>query len=131
MRGDTETLLAAAKELPPEQLPAFLGELETVRCTAMARLAAPAPVQVSGPEELLNVKAAARRLNVNVGHLYRHSRNYPFTVRIGSRLRFSALGMDDWIRGRNDSASAKPRGPSLVSNRKPTAEHKRSKPRSR
>ena len=98
MRDDAESLLTAAKEMPPELLPMLLGEIEVVRCTAMARLTAPAPAQASGLDELLDVEEAAQRLNVTVDHLYRHSDDYAFTRRIANKLRFSALGLDDWIR---------------------------------
>jgi hypothetical protein len=98
MRDDAESLLTAAKEMPPELLPMLLGDIEVVRCTAMARLTAPAPAQVPGPDELLDVEEAARRLNVTVDHLYRHSADYSFTRRLANKVRFSALGLDDWIR---------------------------------
>jgi hypothetical protein len=97
MRDDAQSLLAAAKEMPSELLPMLLGEIEVVRCTAMARLTTPA--QVSGPDELLEVEEAARRLTVTVDHLYRHSDDYAFTRRIANKVRFSALGIDEWIRG--------------------------------
>src|SRR5580700_2337059 len=94
--------------MPPEQLPMLLGEIEVVRCTAMARLTSPAPAQDSGPDELLDVEEAAQRMSVTVDHLYRHSADYPFTRRVGGRLRFSALGMDDWIRGQDGAGKRTP-----------------------
>lgn len=114
MRDDAQSLLAAAQELPVEQLPVLLGELEVVRCTAMARLTAPAtPVLIPGREELLDVEETARRLNVTADHLYRHSAEYPFTRRINSRLRFSASGIDAWIRG-NQGNGKKARRPGFL-----------------
>jgi len=38
MREELENALIAARNLPPEELPCFLGAVEEVRCTAMARL---------------------------------------------------------------------------------------------
>ena|ERR1019366_4311990 len=61
MRNELQTVMMAARELPAGELPRLLGELEEIRCTAMARLTAPAPVQ-SQADELLNAAEAARRL---------------------------------------------------------------------
>ena len=97
MRAELQDVLTAVKELPPEQLPRLLGELEEIRCTAIARLSAPAPVQ-SQPDELLDVAEAARRLGLSRDYLYRHSREFPFTRRIGKRLLFSISGMEKYLR---------------------------------
>ena len=59
MRAELQHVLTAAKELPTEQLPHLLGELEEIRCTALARLSAPAPAQIQEP--LLDVEAAAHK----------------------------------------------------------------------
>jgi hypothetical protein len=55
-----------------------------------------------GQEEdrLLDVDETAKRLGTSAHYIYRHWRKLPFTVRIGSRLRFSARGMDRFIRAR-------------------------------
>jgi excisionase family DNA binding protein len=51
-------------------------------------------------DRLLDVDEAANRLGTSADYLYRHSGKLPFTVRIGSRLRFSARGIDRFIRAR-------------------------------
>jgi len=53
-------------------------------------------------DKLLDIDQAAARLNVSVDYLYRNGARLPFTVRVGRLLRFSANGIDDYIRqGRN------------------------------
>jgi hypothetical protein len=98
MQDDLQRFLTTALQSDREELPRLLGELETARYTLLQRLAAPAPVQSPGPDELVDVETAAKRLNVTKDHLYRT--DYPFTIRIANKRRFSVLGMDEWIRER-------------------------------
>jgi hypothetical protein len=105
MRDDAQSLLTAAKELPPEQLPMLLGEIEVVRCTAMARLAN-APAQPCGSDQLLGVDGAARHLGTSKDYLYRHSAEFPFTRRMGRKLLFSSAGIESYIK-RNDGLTAR------------------------
>jgi excisionase family DNA binding protein len=100
MRPDLQPVLAAARALPPEELPELLGELEQVRCTAMARLSAPAPVRVT-PDELVDVEEAARRLGVSTEYLYRHHKKFPFTRREGRKLLFSSAGIAEYLKKRH------------------------------
>jgi excisionase family DNA binding protein len=95
MRNELQTVLMAARELPAGELPCFLGELEEIRCTAMARLTTPAAVQ--RPDELLTVEQAAERLGVSANYLYRNHSRLPFVRRMGRTLRFSSLGIDEYI----------------------------------
>jgi excisionase family DNA binding protein len=96
MRSELETALTLAKTLPVEDLPEFLGSLETVRIVAFARIAAPAVE--ARPDELLEVPEAAHRLGVSPDYLYRHSRRFPFTRRMGRKLLFSSAGLDAYLR---------------------------------
>jgi len=98
MRTELENALIAARTLPPEELPCFLGAMEEVRCTAMARLTAPSSPAVD--DALLNVNEAAERLSLSPGYLYRHHRSFPFSRRIGRRLLFSSRGIDEYLRKR-------------------------------
>ena len=98
MRTELEPVLKLARGLPPEELPEFLGALETVRVVALARIVAPAVD--TRPDELLNVPQAAARLNVSENYLYRNSRRLPFTRRVGSKLLFSSAGLDTYLRGK-------------------------------
>jgi excisionase family DNA binding protein len=97
VRAELQHVLTAAKELPAEELPRLLGELEEIRCTAMARLAAPVSTPLQS-DELLDVDEAARRLGTSKDYLYRHHANLPFARRMGRSLRFSALGIEKYIR---------------------------------
>jgi excisionase family DNA binding protein len=96
MRAELEDALAAVLSLPPDQLPRLLGDLEELRCTAMARLTAPTAVQ--RPDELLTIEQATERLGVSVDFLYRNHSRLPFTRRMGRSLRFSSLGIDEYIK---------------------------------
>ncbi len=87
----------AARELPAEELPELIGQLESIKAAAWARLTAPTP-RATEHDELLVVEAAAERLGVSSDYLYRHSGEYPFTRRQGRKLLFSALGIDKHIR---------------------------------
>lgn len=96
MRNELQFAMKFAQELPAAELPNFLGELESVRCTAMARLtradAAP-PVDV----RLLDVAAASQMLGVSEDYLYRHWRDFPFARKIGGRLLFSNVGIHAFV----------------------------------
>ncbi len=99
MRGELESVLAAAQGWPREELPALVGALAEAQAVALARLATPAPAQTQ-PDELLNVEEASRRLGVGPDYLYRHHRKLPFTRRVGRKLLFSSLGVAQYIRQR-------------------------------
>jgi hypothetical protein len=51
-------------------------------------------------DRLLNVNQAAEKLCVKRDWLYRHHPDLPFRVRHGKLLRFSELGIEDYIRKR-------------------------------
>jgi len=98
MRSELETALVAARTLPSEELPRLLGDLEEIRATALARLAA--PVAPHAPDELLDAREAAHRLGVSPDYLYHNHRRFPFTRHMGRKLLFSANGIQDHIRSR-------------------------------
>lgn len=90
-----QELEIAARTLPGDRLPEFLGNLEKVRVLAFARLVAPpAPLRA---DELLDIEGAARRLCVSKDYLYRHAGRFPFTRHIGRKLVFSSVGIDRYI----------------------------------
>ena len=99
MRNALQLVLNAARDLPAEELPSLIGELEVVKATAWARLTSPTPTQ-SDHDQLLSVPEAARRLGVSEDYLYTHHREYAFTRRQGRKLLFSALGIDKFIKQR-------------------------------
>jgi predicted DNA-binding transcriptional regulator AlpA len=58
----------------------------------------PRPVK----SRLLTAKQAARRLGMSERWLYDHSRDLPFTVKVGRRsLRFDSRILDEWLRDRS------------------------------
>src|SRR5947207_13856496 len=94
-----ESLLEKACSLPPAEIPAFLGGLETARVTALARLQSPAPaVKVTALDQMLTAKEASEILKVSPSWLY-HQRDLPFAVRIpGCRsLKFSSNGIRKYL----------------------------------
>lgn len=93
MRQELQPALDQARTLAPEELPRFLGDLEEIRATAVARLAA--------PDELLEVPEASHRLGVSPGYLYHHHAHLPFTRRVGRKLLFSACGIEEYIGSQN------------------------------
>lgn len=96
MRKELELALAAAQTLSPQNLPQFLGALEEVRATALARLVSPASAPVA--DVLLDVGEAAKRLGMSRDYVYRNHHRYPFTHREGRSLKFSSQGIDRYLR---------------------------------
>ncbi len=97
MRQELQVVLSAVREVPTEDLPTLLGELEQVRYTAIARLSGPASPSPRESDRLVPVEEAAHRLGISTDYLYRHAQDYPFTRRLGSRLLFSSAGIDEFI----------------------------------
>ncbi len=96
MRRELEPVLVLARQLAAADLPAFIGELEQVRVTALARITNPT-IQTL-PDELLEVPEAAHRLGVSPDYLYRNSKKFPFTRRMGRKLLFSSTGLDSYLK---------------------------------
>jgi excisionase family DNA binding protein len=99
MRTELEQALSAARSLSPEELPRFIGELEEVRTTALVRLTAPV-IQSQAPDSLLSIAEAAATLGMSRSYLYRNADKFPFVRREGRSLRFSASGIQQYLRGR-------------------------------
>jgi hypothetical protein len=96
MRTELQPVLKAAKDLPANELPRLLGELEEIRVTAMARLSAP-PVPAQ-QDELIDVEAAAKMLDMGKDYLYHNHKKFPFTRHVGSRVKFSRLGIEKHLK---------------------------------
>ena len=90
--------------LPPEAIPAMLGELERLKATLWSSLTmrplSNGHASSQDGDRLLNAKEAAAKLGASQDWLYRHSRNLPFTVRIGRKVLFSEAGIERYIRQR-------------------------------
>ncbi len=99
MRNELQCVLDAVREMPPDQLPELLGELEVVRATAMMKLSAPAPAHPpQQADALLDVTEAAQRLGMSEKYLYRHASRLPFTRHMGRSLRFSSFGIAAYLK---------------------------------
>jgi hypothetical protein len=92
-----ENVLRAARDLPVEELPELIGQLEAAKATAWARLTTPSN-GTQDYDQLLNVQTAAARLGVSEDYLYRHHQQYSFTRRQGRKLLFSAVGIEQFIK---------------------------------
>jgi len=98
LREEIQRVLQIAQEMPPEQLPRLVGELEEVRCIAFARLLVPRPVSEASSDRLLAIDEASRKLGVSKDYLYRHREDFPFTRRMGRKLLFSSHGIETFLR---------------------------------
>ncbi len=101
MRRELQPLLVLARLYPAEDLPAFLGELEQIRITALSRIAAPA-VQ-SRPDESLAIEQAHKRLGVSKSWLYHNWKKFEgkFARQEGTKVLFSSNGIDAYLRGKS------------------------------
>lgn len=124
MRPELTAALDLARNLPTNELPEFLGALETVRTTARARLATPTvapkgscdskprlPVPIS-PTDLLTPEELASRLKVAPSWVFEQTRarwkirnkdKPPLPViRIEKYLRFSWVQVCEWLAAQNN-----------------------------
>jgi hypothetical protein len=97
---------ARAAALPVPVLQALLTRCGGLHATLVGALTVAAAQQYDRPsaeeaDVLLDIEAAARRLATSVDWLYRHNKTLPFVVRNGRQLRFSARGIDRYIRERS------------------------------
>src|SRR5437867_10170188 len=100
---DAGTLFAELNRLiggaAAQDVPALVGRLveaeERARLRLRSALASTAPEPTTDVlDRNLSAKEAARRLGVSLPYLYKHGAEYPFTVRIGKRVLFSARGLE-------------------------------------
>lgn len=95
MRLHLDAILKAAQEIPREKLPRLLGDIEEIRATAAARLAAP-PAETK-PDVLLDIEQARVRLGVSKSWLYKNWSRYPFATHEGGKLLFSSAGLEKYL----------------------------------
>jgi hypothetical protein len=90
MRVELQSALQLAATLPPDRLPEFIGELESVKVVALARIA-PAADQ----DETIDAQTIADRLGIARSTFYRNNkaRPYPFVSTEGSKITGSAAGL--------------------------------------
>jgi helix-turn-helix protein len=96
---DVRQLTAVLPSIPMNELPRLLGQLRELEATVLARMyAAPRSAETTrGPDQLLDVEDAAKRLNVSEDYLYRHWKKLPFAQKYDWGLRFSTRGIDEYI----------------------------------
>jgi len=97
MRDELKAVLDLASELDVADLPFFVGEIETIRCVAVARLTAPAAA--NPPDSLLTVEQLSARLNVSKDYIYRNKKRFQSFARPqGRKLLFSSTGLDTYLK---------------------------------
>ena len=92
---------AKFKVAPGESLAPVLTALAAKQTEIAALLALRTDVgrsQLGPHDELLIISEAAQRLGVRKDWLYKRASKLPFTVRLGRKLRFSANGIEKYIR---------------------------------
>jgi predicted DNA-binding transcriptional regulator AlpA len=91
-------------ELSPEAVAELRGELARLDSLLLARLmtinGSVQGEQATPTDRRLNVKQAALKIGLTPDYLYRHSRNLPFTIRVGRTVGFSEQGIERWLRQR-------------------------------
>jgi excisionase family DNA binding protein len=96
--AELDAVLKIARSTNAEDLPRFLGDLETVRAVAWQRLSTPTPRVQQSTEEMVDVHEAARRLGVSTKYLYTNQSRFHFTRHLGRRVLFSATDLNAYIR---------------------------------
>ena len=91
-----------AAQVDRDHLPALLTQFSAVQGAMAARLVATSqePTDRDASDTLLTVEEAAARLGTSQDWLYRRTKSLPFVVRVGGRVRFSAKGIDRFIKNR-------------------------------
>lgn len=94
-------------EIPVQEIPVIVGDLERLKALLFARLVAiPSngdgqPGRPPEADRLLPPEEAAPLLGVTVKWLYRHAKRLPFTRRLSRKaLRFSEAGLRRWQAGK-------------------------------
>ena len=87
-------------EVTPGRIAPLLAQLAAVQASMAARLAAAETGTAYVEETLLTVTETAERLGVSEDWLYRRTKSLPFVVRVGRHVRYSASGIDRYIRNR-------------------------------
>jgi excisionase family DNA binding protein len=92
-------------ESAPEERPALVVQLAARLAQLGAGLVAPTRMREPDedpPDRNLSAQETARRLGVSLPFLYRRAKagEYPFAVRMGRRVVFSAHGLAAWSRQR-------------------------------
>lgn len=85
-------------EIPSDLLPEAIGQVAGLQAALHSRLLG--PIAPPADDRLLGVEEAASMLSIAPQTLYRKARELPFTVRLGTAVRFSEAGIQEFIRSR-------------------------------
>ncbi len=96
VRHSLDAILKVVREAPAQDLPDLIGQLESIKAVAWARLVAPT-LTPQANDELIDVSEAASRLGVSADYLYRNHSRLPFTRRAGRKLLFAVKGIEQYI----------------------------------
>jgi hypothetical protein len=90
VRSELQSILELARSLPPARLPEFLGELETIRITALARIQ-----PAKDEDRTIDAQTAADALGIARSTFYKNhkARPYPFVSPEGGKLTASLAGL--------------------------------------
>jgi hypothetical protein len=90
--------------IPPDTIPAMLGDIEAVRIRLLARFitshtpATPPDEKALSTDRLLKPAEAAALMGVTVRWLHQHRRAFPFARKLSRRvLRFDEGGLRRWL----------------------------------
>jgi len=95
MRPELQTVLELCRNLAADELPELVGDLEQLRAVVLARLVS---LAASPEDHNLTVEETAQRMAVSTDYLYRNWRRLPLARHEGTRLLFSAKGLDAHLR---------------------------------
>ncbi len=90
---------ARVDAIPVSDIPTLLTQLSALQTAMAARLIA-GHDETADSDTMLTVEQAAQRLGVSPDWLYRRTKVLPFVVRLGRHVRFSAQGIERFLRSR-------------------------------
>lgn len=95
------------EDVPREELPEVLSQLEGIRARLQLRLSSPpgpssnADSEPPTDDQMLDAEEVADRLDVTTRYVYDHADDWPFTRPLSPRkLRFSERGLYRWLETR-------------------------------
>ena len=99
---DAMSKLDGLDDIDIKLVPVLMTKLAAMQMALTTRLLAAGTIESSpmARDQLLTANEAAVRLKCSVDYIYRHARQFPFTVRQGRMLRFSASGLDRYLKRR-------------------------------
>lgn len=84
----------------PAECPAIMGFLEQLKAQLWAQLCVPQPAAKDGDDELLDMKQAAKILNIPTSRVYELARQGQLpTVKLGKYVRMRRGDLNKWVRG--------------------------------